>query len=208
MQVSIWPPCCGKAGSTRGNRAIPFSAAVAGRMLLGVASYSVADLAVLDTLNEAASSKEAIWPRLDVFNVLDCRSIQDFEKYVPGIGKVFQTPVVGYWEEGLLKEKKRGAKRDAICWRESTRPFSLSLPWISEGQAVTILKRWSHAEPDVFSSSRYGSMPEFPLRQLIAQYPPRRWPWICGAMVLVFSWCCWGSSGWCSAAASRAAAAA
>lgn len=81
-------------------------------ILLGVASYSMADLALLDTLNEA-NGQGASWPALDVFNVLECRSIQDFEKYVPGIGKVFQTPVVGYWEEGLLKEKAWGkAGRD------------------------------------------------------------------------------------------------
>ncbi len=41
--------------------------------------------------------------------------MEDFEKYVPGIGKVFQTPVVGYWEDGLLKEKAWGKKgRDLL----------------------------------------------------------------------------------------------
>ena len=57
------------------------------RILLGVASYSLPDLALLDTLNEA-DEQGSIWPRLDVFNVLQCQSIQDFERYVPGIGKV------------------------------------------------------------------------------------------------------------------------
>jgi hypothetical protein len=85
------------------------------RILLGVASYSVADLALLDTLNEALE-QGSIGPRLDVFNVLECRSIHDFEKYVPGLGKPFQTPVVGYWEEGLLKEKAWGkAGRDLLA---------------------------------------------------------------------------------------------
>jgi hypothetical protein len=85
------------------------------RILLGVGSYSMADLALLDNLNEA-HGQESIWPRLDVFDVLECRSIQDFEKYVPGIGKVYQTPVVGYWEEGLLKEKAWGkAGRDLLA---------------------------------------------------------------------------------------------
>ena len=85
------------------------------RILLGVASYSVVDLAVLDTLNEA-HGQGSIWPRLDVFNVLECQSMQDLEKYVPGIGKVFQTPVVGYWEEGLLKETASGkAGRDLLA---------------------------------------------------------------------------------------------
>jgi hypothetical protein len=85
------------------------------RILLGVASYSLPDLALLDTLNEA-HVQGSIWPRLDVFNVLQCQSIQDFERYVPGIGKVFQTPVVGYWEEGLLKERAWGkAGRDLLA---------------------------------------------------------------------------------------------
>ena len=85
------------------------------RILLGVASYSVADLALLDTLNEA-HAQGSIWPGVDVFNVHECQSMQDIEKYVPGIGKVFQTPVVGYWEEGLLKEKASGkAGRDLLA---------------------------------------------------------------------------------------------
>src|SRR5437773_344288 len=58
------------------------------RLLLGVASYSMADLALLDTLNEA-DGQGSTWPGLEVFNVLDCQSVPDFEKYVPGIGKVF-----------------------------------------------------------------------------------------------------------------------
>src|SRR4051812_35239453 len=91
------------------------------RILLGGASYSVADLALLDTLSEALG--EGSGPRLDVFNVFECRSIVDFEKYVPGIGKVLQTPVVGYWEDGLLQEKAWGkAGRDLL-----TKVLDLSL---------------------------------------------------------------------------------
>ncbi len=85
------------------------------RILLGVASYSLPDLALLDTLNEA-DGQGSIWPRLDVFNVLECKSVQDFERYVPGLGKVFQTPVVGYWEDGVLKENAWGkAGRDLLA---------------------------------------------------------------------------------------------
>jgi hypothetical protein len=84
------------------------------RILLGVASYSVADLALLDMVDEAHGHASA-WPRIDVFDVVECRSMEDFEKYVPGIGKVFQTPVVGLWEEGVLKEKAWGkAGRDLL----------------------------------------------------------------------------------------------
>jgi hypothetical protein len=85
-----------------------------GRLLIGVASYSMPDLALLDALNDE-SETDAPWPSLDVFNCQECRSIQDFENYIPGIGKVFQTPVVGYWEDGVLKEKAWGkAGRDLL----------------------------------------------------------------------------------------------
>jgi len=84
------------------------------RILLGVASYSLRDLKLLDTLNEGLDNESA-WPRLDIFNCLECRSVQDFEHYVPGIGKVLQTPVVGYWEDGILKERAWGkAGRDLL----------------------------------------------------------------------------------------------
>jgi hypothetical protein len=43
---------------------------------------------------------------------MSCKSQADFESCLPGIGKVFQTPVVGIWSNGRLTEKASG--HDAV----------------------------------------------------------------------------------------------
>ena len=78
------------------------------RLLLGVATYSDSDMRLLDALDErvGVGTEE----RVDVFNVLDCKSQSDFAKYVPGISRVFQSPVVGVWEDGTLKRSLSGSE--------------------------------------------------------------------------------------------------
>jgi hypothetical protein len=92
-------------------------------LLLGVASYSLYDLYLLDTLVEAgvghtnvrpASTEGGVAPAdksvsVDVFSVHDCRRQEDFDEYVPGLTPVLQSPVVGLWREGKLVEKAVGA---------------------------------------------------------------------------------------------------
>lgn len=87
------------------------------RILVGVATYSIADLCLLDALNELLNSNTLGCDRVDVFNVLDCRTTADFDEYVPTIGTVFQTPVVGVWEGGVLKEKASGAAARNLLYR-------------------------------------------------------------------------------------------
>jgi hypothetical protein len=77
-------------------------------LLIGVATYSREDLRLLDLVEEALKHQDGTGPRVDVFNTLDCRTDEDFARYVPGLGKVHQTPVVGVWEKGVLKEKAWG----------------------------------------------------------------------------------------------------
>ena len=77
-------------------------------LLLGIASYSVSDLELLDTLNNAIMNKTLKIDRVDVFDVRNCRRMEDFEKYIPSIGKVYQTPVIGIWENYFLKKKLWG----------------------------------------------------------------------------------------------------
>jgi antitoxin component YwqK of YwqJK toxin-antitoxin module len=77
------------------------------RILLGLDITSAANSALLDKLNKA-QGQGSTGPRIDIFDVLECRPIQGFEEYVPGIGKVFQAPVVGYWQDGKLMEKAWG----------------------------------------------------------------------------------------------------
>jgi len=74
------------------------------RLLLGIASYSINDLKLLDTLNQAFVNKTLRIECVDVFNVINGYTMEDFEKYFPGIGKVYQTPIAGMWEDGLLKD--------------------------------------------------------------------------------------------------------
>lgn len=76
------------------------------RLVLGVATYSNSDMRLLDALDETVGVGTE--ERVDVFNVLDCKSQSDFDMYVPGIAKVFQSPVLGVWEDGTLKRTLSG----------------------------------------------------------------------------------------------------
>jgi len=35
--------------------------------------------------------------------------MSDFDTYIPGIGNVFQTPILGYWQDGRLVHREKGA---------------------------------------------------------------------------------------------------
>lgn len=79
------------------------------RTLIGVAPYSLPDLKLLDALKESLSKNTHLGERIDVLDVLRCAA-EDFEQCIPGIGRVFQTPVVGIWENGVLTQHASGAK--------------------------------------------------------------------------------------------------
>jgi hypothetical protein len=81
------------------------------RMLIGIAPYSHLDLRLLDILDNALGKVATNQIRVEVFNVLECATMEDFDRYIPALGKVFQTPVAGIWIDGELKEKAWG--RDA-----------------------------------------------------------------------------------------------
>ena len=86
------------------------------RLLIGVAPYSISDLRLLDQLlNIAFEHKGKI--AIDVFDVLSCTTMRDFDKYVPGIGQVFQTPVIGAWHDGMLVEAASGAEGRKVVQR-------------------------------------------------------------------------------------------
>src|SRR5262249_27284589 len=79
------------------------------RLLIGVATYSEYDMRLLDLLDDALGESRCSSIHVDVFDVLDCPTMDDFDRYVPGVGIVLQTPVVGVWENGVLKDKGSGA---------------------------------------------------------------------------------------------------
>ncbi len=100
--LHVWRPGCPVEG--RGTRT-----------LIGVATYSLLDLYMLDQVDEAIDSSTVHPRRVDVFDVSECRSMADLEGYVPGIGEVFQTPIVGIWDDGAPSANAWGAAaRDLI----------------------------------------------------------------------------------------------
>jgi hypothetical protein len=79
------------------------------RTLIGIAPYALPDLQLLDSLERALSKKSNSAERIDVLDVLTCTTTDDFERCLPGVGRVFQTPVVGFWKNGNLKQEASGA---------------------------------------------------------------------------------------------------
>ena len=82
---------------------------IGSRILIGVAAgYSIPDLQLLDEINKRLSGASNISDLVDVFDVSGCKEMKDFENYISGIGNVYQTPIIGYWENGVLKESLSG----------------------------------------------------------------------------------------------------
>jgi hypothetical protein len=90
----LWSP--GKAIPAKGKR-----------LLVGVATWSAYDMRLLDAVAQALR-KQPCDLTVEVFNVADCASPQAFDRYVPGIGPVFHTPVAGLWSDGNLVEQATG----------------------------------------------------------------------------------------------------
>ncbi|HJT76734.1 MAG TPA: hypothetical protein VJ739_05985 [Gemmataceae bacterium] len=78
------------------------------RILIGIATWSGYDMRLLDVVEEGMARGSA--PAVAVFNTSDCRTQDDFNKYVPGLGAVYQTPVVGIWQDGRLEWSGQGAE--------------------------------------------------------------------------------------------------
>jgi hypothetical protein len=72
------------------------------RYLIGVATWSGYDMRLLDVLVEAISRHPVDPPAIDVFNTTDFPDAEDFTAYIPGLGEVIQTPVMGFWNNGQL----------------------------------------------------------------------------------------------------------
>jgi hypothetical protein len=110
------------------------------RLLIGVAHWSGYDMELLDLLEEPPSPQRFTGvlsgtgvrggmmglptvpiptrPQVDVFDVAQCRSEADFDLFIPGTGRVLQTPVVGLWVDGHLVEKASGFTGRLLVMRE------------------------------------------------------------------------------------------
>jgi len=79
------------------------------RVLLGIAVWSRYDLELLDRIE--ATLTETTSFAMYVFDVDECHGgAADFERYVPGLGKVYHTPIVGIWRNGVLTSRASGFK--------------------------------------------------------------------------------------------------
>jgi hypothetical protein len=86
------------------------------RLLIGAATWSGYDMRLLDLIAEAKRADPQEASIVDVFNTADCRQMSDFRDYIPTLPEVFQTPVVGVWQDGRLQEAQQGyAARDLIA---------------------------------------------------------------------------------------------
>ncbi len=71
------------------------------RLLVGVATWSLYDLSLLEVLDLVVKDGWSGVDRIDVFD-LDRVERDDFDNYIPGLGKVAGTPVAGLWADGIL----------------------------------------------------------------------------------------------------------
>lgn len=86
------------------------------RLLIGVATWSGYDMQLLDVLAEALSREPAGKPTIEVFDIQECRRVEDFSQYVPGGLPVLQPPIVGLWQDGRLEWSAEGyAARDRVA---------------------------------------------------------------------------------------------
>jgi len=87
------------------------------RLLIGVATWSGYDMRLLDMIAEALRRNPADPPTIDVFNTVDCRSAEDFTRYIPGLRDISQTPVVGFfWRDEQFSNFMQGhAARELVA---------------------------------------------------------------------------------------------
>lgn len=102
-------------------RWLPAPAATNGtaeKVVVGVAVWSRYDLALLDELNQFATANPGVL--VCIFDV--DRVGGEFERFVPDIGDVTQTPVVGRWSGGVLVESGTGHAGREIARRLMAQP--------------------------------------------------------------------------------------
>ncbi|HTU27194.1 MAG TPA: hypothetical protein VMF30_17435 [Pirellulales bacterium] len=77
-------------------------------LILGVASYSPRELGLLDEVDATLGGDNGRAADVAVFDVLDCQQASDFQKFIPGLPPVYETPVVGVIAGGKLVESAAG----------------------------------------------------------------------------------------------------
>jgi hypothetical protein len=81
-------------------------------MLIGIATWSLPDLGLLDLVCERRTKKRTL--EIAVSD-MSHYSMRDINRCIPGIGKVFHTPILGIWRASLLTKSASGfAARQSI----------------------------------------------------------------------------------------------
>lgn len=86
------------------------------RLVMGIATYVPAELALLDDINERLCNGSGSIG-VEVFNVLDCANQNDVNIRVPGIACAHQTPIVALWQDGEFCQSEQGAKARELLQR-------------------------------------------------------------------------------------------
>jgi len=74
---------------------------------IGIAAgYSLDELRLLDELSAALQGEKE--DTVEIFDVSALKSMEEFQAFIPGIASAYQTPVVGLWVHGNLRERKTG----------------------------------------------------------------------------------------------------
>lgn len=106
------------------------------RILIGIATYSVGDLYFLDVLIDSVAPEILGTFRFDVFNVLDCKKMEDFESYFPGVGSVTNTPIAGLWRDGALEE----IIRNGLAYKRVADTFGFHFDFNNSPERVALRK--------------------------------------------------------------------
>jgi hypothetical protein len=93
------------------------------RILLGVGpAYSRPDLALVESIVKRLKENPQSDLTIELFDILDVPDMRSMGDFVPGIGNVYHTPVIGVWRNGTLEEKGSGH----IATKIAVRVFSLT----------------------------------------------------------------------------------
>lgn len=85
------------------------------RILLGIATWSMYDLRLLDVIDTGLTQLGRKNLLVDVFNIGSLTQ-EELERLIPGVGPVFHPPVLGVWRDGiLLAAASGGAARDRVA---------------------------------------------------------------------------------------------
>ena len=98
------------------------------RLLIGVATSSAPDMALLDVIAEAMARGPSAMPAVDVFNTADCPRQESFRKYIPTLRDVADTPVAAIWFGGQLTWRGQGQR----AREEIARMFGTSFKRVAE----------------------------------------------------------------------------